>query len=52
MRRRSRGHDSAARLAAPWAHVDEVIRIADHVQVMFNNHHRGALVQEVLEHAQ
>ncbi len=50
--RRSRGHDLAARLAAPRAHVDEVVRVADYVQVMFNNHYRGALVQEVLEHAQ
>ena len=52
LRRRARGHDPSAVLAAARAHVDHVVGIGDHVEVVLDHQHGAALVDEPLEDAQ
>ena len=46
------GHDPPAGISAAGAHVDDVVRIADDVQVMLDDHHSRTIVQQGLEHPQ
>lgn len=41
---------AAAFLAASWTHVDDVVGIADDVQVMLDDDYCGAVADEFLEH--
>ena len=46
------GHDASAALAAAGAKVHEIVGVADHIQIVLNDHHSGSAVNETLEHAQ
>ena len=50
--RRSAGDDPAAGFSAAGTHVDDVVRAANHVQVMLDHNYRGAVVNQDLEYAQ
>lgn len=39
---RSGGHNPAALLAAAGAHVNDVVRIGDDIEVVLDDHHGGA----------
>ena len=43
IRRRADADDLPARIAAPWAHVDQVIGVTDKVEIVFNHDDCGAL---------
>ena len=44
--------DLSAGFPAARAHIDDVVGVADHIQVVLDHHHSGALFDEGLEHAQ
>lgn len=50
--RRTYRHDASAGIAAARPHIHKVIRIADHIQIMLNDHHGGTVPDQLLEHAQ
>ena len=49
MFRRAAGDNSAAFVSAAGTHVDNVIGIADYVQIMFDNNNRGAVFNKFLK---
>ena len=51
IRRRSAGDDSASVLSAAGSHVDYIIRIGDHVQVVFDDDDGGTAVDQFLKNA-
>lgn len=50
--RRTCRHDASAGIAAARPHIHKVIRIADHIQIMLNDHHGGTVPDQLLEHTQ
>ena len=44
-------HDPAAVRAAARSQVNELVGVADHIQVVLDHQNRGALVQQVLEYS-
>lgn len=50
--RLSAGDDPAAGFPAAGTHVDDVVRAANHVQVMLDHNYRGAVVNQGLEYGQ
>ena len=44
------GNDAAAGFSAAGSHVDEIIGVTDHVEVVLDDHDRCAAVDEPLEH--
>ncbi|MNT60026.1 hypothetical protein D3C72_1975830 [compost metagenome] len=50
--RRALRHDMAAAVAAFRAHVDQPVRRLDDVQVVFDDEHRIAGVDELVQHLQ
>ena len=50
--RRACCHDAAAALAAARPHVDDIVRVADDIKVVFDDNDRCAVVQQGLEHPQ
>lgn len=52
LRRRPGGNDATTGLAAPGPEVNDVVGVGDHVEVMLDDDHRGAVVDESLEDAQ
>ena len=48
----SRRNHKPAQLTAAGAHVDDKVGIADHVQVVFDDHYRGTVLDQCLEHTQ
>ena len=50
---RSSAHDNAAALRAPsGAHIDDVVRAADHIEIMLNDDHSGPAVEQAAEDLQ
>ena len=49
---RTRGDDFAAGMAAFGTEVDDVVGDLDHVEMMFNQHHRVASVDEPIQRRQ
>ena len=49
---RTAGHNPAAGRTAAGAHVDQVIGVADHIQIMLDHHHGGAVADQCLKHPQ
>lgn len=45
-------HDAAAAFPAAGAHIDYIVGVTDHVQIMLDDNDRGAVIQQRLEHAQ
>ena len=47
------GNDYAAAGITPArAHVDDIVGVADHVEVMLDHYDRGATVEQLLEHTE
>ena len=51
MGRSALGDDAAAGLATAGPHVDDVVGVGDHVQVVLDDHDGGAVLDELLQHA-
>ena len=49
---RPRRDDRSALVASSRTHVNDVVRVADHVQVVLNDDHGGPLLDKVLEYLQ
>ena len=47
--RRSAGHYRSSRFTAARSHVDDVIGVADHIQIMLNDNNGGALFNQRTE---
>lgn len=45
-------HDAASGLTPAGTHVDDVVSVADHIQVVLDDHHRGPVLDQRLEHTQ
>ena len=50
--RRAASDDTAALLAPSGTHVYHIVRIGNKVQVMLNDHNRGTLLHQALEHTE
>ena len=50
--RRAGGHHRAALGTAARAHINDVVCVADHIQVMLNDDDGGAVLDQGLEHAE
>ena len=50
--RRARGYDPSALLSTAGTHVDDVIGVSNHVQIMLDHDNGGAVFYEDLENAQ
>ena len=50
--RRAAGHDPAAGFPAAGAHIDDIVGVVDHVQIVLNDDNGRAAVQQGLENAQ
>lgn len=48
--RRAGSHHAAAFLAAARPHIDHIIRVADHIQVVLDDDHGRAVAEQSLEH--
>ena len=49
--RRAGSHHRAALDTAARAHINDVVRVADHIQVMLNDDDGGSVLNQGLEHA-
>ena len=50
--RRAGRHDSPAFRASAWAHVNDIVSVADDIHVMFNDNDGGPVVDKALEYIQ
>ena len=50
--RRAGSHHRAALGTAAGTHINEVVRVADHIQVMLNDNDGGSVLNQGLEHAE
>ena len=52
VRWRASNHYLSPGVAAFWAEVDDIVRLADHLQIMLHHHHRIALIHQRLQDMQ
>lgn len=51
LRRRPGRHDAAALFPAAGAHINDIICISDHIQIMFNDEHSRPVIDQRLKYA-